>query len=429
MCLYDHNSGVEVGCTLSDTTGEFSLAVLVGLDVEVRPKYNNHTFSRTHGSSPSGEDVGADGLAEYFTISAGSPWTGIGYSDMTTQALTVEVVGGLCERVLGESIIHLLLPDCAGQDPTAPGEPFTREFTISAAKSATFQVPAVASYVKLQEVTNFDIVANYFDKLDTRTQQADLSQSAVTIRYEYHPELSFSVAFSGARSSGCASQPVILDKYQETEVTISVLEVFSDAPSPIADCDWVEGNITVVNLLGEAVGDDSLTICRSGCSLSIENEVLNQLTGLQGNAYVKLNISTGAPETNPGLLSDAFPYTKAFLIQALPAGWSVQQLLVPVVITGNKAISDFFSVPYPEWEPLTVVRDPPGGLSYTEYKNVKVTIDITQRISHSEANPNPLSLTALIKNPLKTLKDTIDPDTYSKNYEYEVCQMHRRRRL
>ena len=49
---------------------------------------------------------------------------------------------------------------------------------------------------------------------------------------------------------------------------------------------------------------------------------------------------------------------------------------VPVIVTGLKLISDAFSVQLPEYQPLLVLHDPPGGDSVASYTNQKYTSTI-----------------------------------------------------
>lgn len=93
---------------------------------------------------------------------------------------------------------------------------------------------------------------------------------------------------------------------------------------------------------------------------------------------------TGQPETNPSLITPERPYTRSFKVLARTPGWDPVELEVPLLLLGSKAISDKFSVPFPQHTPLAVIRDPPGGLSYAEYTSATAKLRTIIRSRHKE---------------------------------------------
>lgn len=232
VCLLRNHSvaKIELACRETDSRGEYRLPALLGLNVEVSFDYLNHTFSRVNEGSTPSYFAAADGAAVY-VIDDEVLWNNVDYEDFSTAALTVEAAGGHCNRILGQSVIHLVLPSCPSADPDSPGEPYTREVLIEDRFSQTWHLPAHNIAVRLQEVAKRPIVAKYLAQVDQRTQLAELENKEPSlIRFEFHPPPTLSVRFDGAASSACSNAPTILRAHTPTKATITIEETFSDSP-------------------------------------------------------------------------------------------------------------------------------------------------------------------------------------------------------
>ena len=367
VCLHDHFRGnVALACTETDASGSFRIPVIIGMDVEVVIAYMNHTIERGNGPSAS-QTVGSVGV---YHISADNLWTNVNFEDKEMETVTIEVAGGLCNRTVGESEVHFILPSCPGFRPGFDGEPYT-DVRSTTAFSKQFQLPAHTYSVHLREVSGRPNIQTYLEATNQRTQQIDMTTAAGYARFEYHPPPQLTIGFTGTGSTQCTSNPIILPSDVKTTATVTVREVFaviSGVPD-IATCDYVEGVLDIENRLGESKGPPELTICHSGCAVSIAHDLNNQ--GGMINAHYSMDLMTGYPETNPGVLDTNNPHTKLFAAVLRPQGWDPVLAEAKVIVTGMKVISEKFSVPFPQYMPLAVVRDPPGDKSYTTLSNVE----------------------------------------------------------
>ncbi len=104
---------------------------------------------------------------------------------------------------------------------------------------------------------------------------------------------------------------------------------------------------------------DRLTLCNIACSLELE---MDKDSG--ENAKITLQLETGQPKPSGD-------YAKTILISK-----DATQHKIDVVLVGDYKVSDKFLVVLPTHEPLLVLRDPPGGGSYSYYENMVTTISV-----------------------------------------------------
>ena len=149
----------------------------------------------------------------------------------------------------------------------------------------------------------------------------------------------------------------------------------------IIECDRFPSNTTLTfeNYVGESDNDDdrefvealstkedfsdivkSLRACKPTCKHALEYDEDGS------NAHFDLVLFSGRP--NP--FSD---YTKSLCITL---DRSATLSIAKFVVTGDYKTGDGLSVAIPTHKPLLTLRDPPGGLSYSYYKNVHTTIRI-----------------------------------------------------
>merc|ERR1711933_288304 len=110
VCLEDHkltsDQEVQSICTMTDSEGNYVLPAVLGTRVSPKVNYNEHEFQPT---------VSNDYGNLYSTgikIESDTVYEGHNFEDITKANITIEVAGGLCNRVLGYSTIHMSIPGC-----------------------------------------------------------------------------------------------------------------------------------------------------------------------------------------------------------------------------------------------------------------------------------------------------------------------------
>lgn len=481
VCLVDHgNPSSRLACTSTDFAGRYTLPAVIGMRVRVLAVgMIGHVFQRvpaligslgmTASSAPTDTTP-----AEFYDITATKVWQQIDLWDVNEERVSIQLVGGKCNRTLGNATFRLTFQECMTWAP---------QVSLTDVNTDFFSVPAQELNVKLMSVMRgtqeLVDVPVFLDNMLTRTQIIDLSnltntsQCPVTIsqlgfdytagwtqvangtakddqgcsdlcltypscvywsrnsisslcllssttpsnwtkstknagprctmtgnprlvRFEYHPLPVLSIKFSPVSPSCSNGNPsLVLKADSEVKATIKVVEIFA---SGIANCDWVPGNLTITNNLGETNATinamietnnpkytstqmELLTVCNTGCVRDIE---MDDLTTGPKNAHVDIQLMTGAPETNAGITDPdkgpnvMAPYSKTMEISMRPVGRSTSIVLRPrVVVTGTIVGEKLQSIVIPEYMPLMVVHDPPGGKSFAEYHQMKSNIVIT----------------------------------------------------
>eukprot|EP00808_Paulinella_micropora_P010314 g76968.t1 len=311
VCLRDFKTDAEYVCVETNAKGEYEAPAVLGLTVKAAVKYKQHTFNPVN---PAAHSNG-------FYIEAKTFWRNIDFVDNTTEQLTIEVVGGKCNRRLGFSEMQLGIESCPG---------WTRKLTLGNIRSQ-LSVPAHELDVKLVAVFDDaqnqlgEITAYFGAKLGSRrvikidlteikkenekkTQaKADLQASTdaqgtpttqatpaatsvdnpALVRFEYHPQPQLSIEFKGSPSGPmCGSPPeppYVLPANVFTKATVKIKEVFG--PN-VLDCDWIDGSVLITNQLGEKdnvvaqlraqqiLPEDQLaglSVCRSPCRLDVQH--------------------------------------------------------------------------------------------------------------------------------------------------------------
>ena len=172
----------------------------------------------------------------------------------------------------------------------------------------------------------------------------------------------------------------MLRSNEEMKATVRVIEDFGEG---VGTCDAVPGTIVIENHLGESpttvdglnattsLTDSQLTKlkqCYEPCEMEVTmDETLAADEVVYSNTHVEIEIMTGEPETNPQAIDPEHPFTKLFRVTMHNLPQDPVSVYEKVVVVGDKVISKFFSVPFPRYKPLTVVQDPPGGLSTVSY--------------------------------------------------------------
>lgn len=350
----------------------------------------NHTINRllnerTRGAL--GQIIGTDILGapleyDYFYASADpNNQQPIDFADTTTEEVKFEVAGGKCNRTLGTSIIEVRYPTCA--------DTWVKEVELGLWSLKT-RLPAQQFDVTLKSTTADtvdigDTVTNYVHAKGVRTQTVDLSEDTAEVRWEYHPEPQFRVTLVGSPENPC--DQLLLQRDRTATIKVEVYEEFWDGE---AECTWIEGTVSVRNEIGEdqSLVDDLvamrrvteaqgvlLTNCREGCNLELQltRYTTEHDTTAYKDAVVTVDTMAGEPEVVASV--GGVQYAKLIEVRMNTGIYSVQET-IPVVILGHKVISDKFTMDFPQYFPLHIMYDPPGGSSMAWYSNAEASFTI-----------------------------------------------------
>ena len=149
----------------------------------------------------------------------------------------------------------------------------------------------------------------------------------------------------------------------------------------------------VMKVAKDCSGDPSLTLAK-GRSIYVDDWVcapsalVNVLCGrdYSEDTRSQLNmIRVGMPEL-------VAPFVKTYTASVKLPGYSSVKKKVAVVVTGTRFISDKEKVPFPQARPLLVIHDPPGGSSFSAFKNEELQLTFidsdTEEIMESTVKKN-----------------------------------------
>ncbi|EGD74786.1 hypothetical protein PTSG_07019 [Salpingoeca rosetta] len=400
VCLYDrHQANTLINCDVTDSKGRYLVRAVLGTSVTVSLAYGNssHTFERVTydqdaANAPSGilQTINALNSLErtpYYDVTDGKFWENINFKDTMSDRATVDIAGGLCNLNLGDAVIEFRYDMC----PT-----WVKSRTISD-RLSKWTLPAQIITVRFKEITrNYEVrgeITRYFSAklgnsrslyLDLRNPQED-DEDKKTVRFEYHPPPQLSVEFDKEEKHNCNStegdRPLhVIKQNVELKATVKVIEDYGEG---VGTCDAVPGQIEVENQLGESPATvdalnattsltdkqlNKLKLCYDTCLMDVKmDEELQDGETVYSNTRIELNIMTGEPETNPQAVNPENPYSKLFRVTMHNLPQDPVSVYEKVVVVGDKVISKYFSVPFPRYQPLTVIQDPPGGLSTVTY--------------------------------------------------------------
>jgi hypothetical protein len=349
-------------------SGEYSLSVAMGLSVEISVSYNNHTFVRR--SNPEVDRLALRGIGstsmfsqpteeEYFEIGSFNI-ANLDFEDTTTVVVNVELAGGRCNRTLGQAVVNVKRDLC----PL-----YLRPIVIETFRSSIV-FPAALFTVEFGEMQgtnlNFNLeVGRYLEAarnnsavIDLRNTTSTASYVFTTVRFEYHPAPTLRLEFSNTTKPRCKDPKATPPQWVLKSAVSYTVTIYAEEEFPSTDsCQDIEGNLTLTSFLGEET-NSTLYPCSTGCNLPlIADETVSNKTGttLRSNSRVSQRLVVGYPVLFP-------PYTKNVVARMEVLGRKDVVLEVPVVVTGDKLISKSFSIQVPEYLPLMVLHDPPGGL-------------------------------------------------------------------
>ncbi|EGD74967.1 hypothetical protein PTSG_07192 [Salpingoeca rosetta] len=407
VCLYDRLHGSRtLGCTITDAQGYYTAVAVLGSSVGVRITFGNssHSFARADYSpnapnAPSGffiatsASTGLETREGFYDIVDDKMWESIDFQDVTTDVVTVDVAGGLCNRTLGRSILEFRYDSC----PTWVRTEQTSE------RLSKWTLPAHIMTVRFQRLVRDGNVreemTRYFSATlgTARSQHADLrnpqdkSEEKKMVRFEYHPPPTLTVAFVPVLPHSCnyadGTPYTVMQQRTQTVATITVIEDFG---AGVETCDIVPGALEIENQLGESPvrakqitgisksQRDLLTACYDTCSREVQHEQrVNGENVEQFNAHVALTLLTGGPELNAEAVDPDHPHTKLFRVTMHNLPHDPVTVYEKVVVVGQQARGASASIPFPRYKPLLVVQDPPGGLSSATYSNTYANYKIS----------------------------------------------------
>ena len=366
VCLIDHIHHTSLGCSITDEVGYYVVPVAIGLMVYPIASYANHTFTRiadpsvrsSQGSITTVDNSGGELKYDYFTIDENGDWrVPVHFLDTSSSKVSLAVAGGKCNRTLGNTTVRFSYTTCAStwsKDVT-----FSEWQTSVAMPAHKFQVEVVE--VNHPTIEIGDTVPAYLTAIGTIKQDVDMTQEESQVRWEYRPEPTIHMEIvAAAVAPNCTD--LVIARDIETDVIITVLEEYHGQPA----CTWIEGNVTLHNQLGENAEDAAMLVrakaitaetgallsrCAEECTLELEMELgRDGLTYHSAKATVR--IMTGEPETAATIAG--VKYAKPISISMNTGVYAVSQL-TPVIVTGQKLISDKFSMDFPEYFPLLIL--------------------------------------------------------------------------
>jgi hypothetical protein len=89
-----------------------------------------------------------------------------------------------------------------------------------------------------------------------------------------------------------------------------------------------------------------------------------------------MQLTVTDPEPQSGAVDGLNPHTKLFQVLVPVQGYTVTDLQRKTVVIGDKVMEKKGSVSLPDYYPMTVVHDPPGGHSYASYTNIDIGMNV-----------------------------------------------------
>jgi hypothetical protein len=368
VCLKDHIHHTSLGCSITDSVGYYAIPAAVGLSVYAQVSFNNHTFARLTGESTRSkagsvstvDSSGGTVNYDYFVIEENAALQEpTDFVDQTFSTVTLQMAGGKCNRTLGLTTARFTYATCAST--WSKDVQFSSWETIVNMPAHSFEVEIVA--VSHPTVEIGDMVPKYLTAVRTLKQEADMTSQMAQVRWEFHPQPVIELDIERAGANNCNA--IVLAREVETDLTVTVTEKFWGDQT---DCTWIEGNVTILNQLGESVKDTAdllgngaitpsqatlLSKCAEGCNLDLELEEDDSTAiSVYHSAQTTIRVMTGEPEIVAEIAG--IKYAKPVTISMNTGVYAVTKV-VPVVITGHKLISDRFTMDFPEYFPLLIL--------------------------------------------------------------------------
>ena len=384
-----------LGCSKTDTDGTFAVPINIGSTVHTwYVIYHRHTFVPRTISNDNNYHAGNQ-------VKEGRVYKNHDFIDTSTANLTVEVVGGMCNRTLGKNTIQVRLQGCnwGGKQYIQRG-PFQ-----------VHEVPAQFVKVQVIDIKDYDderkyIMWDYFQGTSPQERTCNLTNattsdaqsatntnsSSVRFQYDGIPKLTFRILNGVDETNQKGSCPANYTKsndLQQEDIPNFVhvlksgqlfffqVDLYYEIEENVI-CDMVPDTIKLrfLNQVGanpvldkefmDRITDNAtkqiLTLCTTGCIIDVQHDSLGR------NAHFNYSLVTG----QPNIIS---PYTKDINFQLIGVTQYVANT-AKIIIVGNYLRGPGESFAFPTHYPVMILRDPPGGKSYVSYKNVATTINV-----------------------------------------------------
>ncbi|EDQ86327.1 uncharacterized protein MONBRDRAFT_11172 [Monosiga brevicollis MX1] len=354
VCLYNHHAHTALGCARTSITGYYVVPVAAGLTVYPVVEYNNHTFERVNtGRAPTGryDSVSLAGEAltyDYYAIKSDEVSQPTIFIDTSAATMTMQMAGGRCNRTLGTTTVQITYATCLAT--------WSKDITFSTYEHVV-DLPQQEFFVELMGVQHDseilgETVPAFFEEHGGKKLTIDLkAEEPDTARWEYHPEPQITVHLSGDRSGECSF--AVLEREAPTTISVTAIEPFW---STIESCSWVEGNITLVNQIGET--PETVTALLRQKIINAEKAArLGRCAGTgcyvplelasddAGRTFHSAHVAFEAMGGEPELVMEVEGVANAKLLTAqLDTAFHSVSKLVPVVVTGDKLISELFTM-------------------------------------------------------------------------------------
>ena len=402
-------------CVQTDFTGNFAIGAVIGTLASVEVVYEGHTFALLSADQLVLDQNGVNGEGTGFTVNADTDYTGLVFSDTSTTSIVVQVSGGACERYLGHSTVSYRIRGCPG---------FEHIFPTHASIRQTYTVYAQPVEVSAEVYGTEDLGAKVVDltsQANSTLEQLGLDTDLDTengtdigerfFRFQYDGSIIVDIKSSNVAVPRCSSGLSFLSG-NLVRLIIAIRETFPDkhvVGGFVPECTVFgeDARVITTNKLGVDLFDpldkaffdarradgasnaelQLLQICSSpeldiGCTQELIYDTLSSPLGVsKANGRIEFVVLVGPPNTIP-------PHSKTFTAEfrRTPTSLGVQEVATAVVV-GDYERGLIEALDVPIYEPVMILRDPPGGGSYASYTNMETTIELThETFSHKSSS-------------------------------------------
>lgn len=159
-------------CVETNSLGEYEPSAVVGTVVAPFVDYRNHTFQPASANLTAVLQTGIE-------IKPDVKYEGFNLKDVTNANLTLEVAGGLCDRVLGRSIVNLTKQGCRTWPGVLIVQGLFRQDHQVISQALDLKIVSVSSLLLTNKSSRLDIVNALRDTKSIDLRDTDGSNKAV----------------------------------------------------------------------------------------------------------------------------------------------------------------------------------------------------------------------------------------------------------
>jgi hypothetical protein len=338
--------------------------------------------------------------------------------DTTTAQFSARLIGGLCEYHIG-SIRPVIAFTSCGISAHITLPPFDQS------KNSHYTLPAQLYQFKLIDSdpssglqktdTNGGVLPNSYKTGDLYTWITNQDHAIVDLTstntpspliYQYFNTTQITVLQQSICSDDLVLQRtgdrgiasfMYLTANTEASLTFQLSESYgyTYAPDPNADptvkpqvCNEVSGGVQILDYVTadqtkvyKYYLDDPYN-CNTGSDPCVMPANYNATTDKTLAFYI---FKAGDPELNPHNSNDLPPYSRNIRYKLAGAGANVQYDIINMVLLGSKSTPGSVALTYPPYQALYILRDPPGGDSYSLF-NTGDAVSTATSVSVSSSN-------------------------------------------